>query len=55
MSREQALEEYEKRLRRSNQKLLFNLSEYTEDDVNSENVGQEEAMLKEFCDEHADC
>ena len=24
-----------------------------EDDVHNENVGQEEAMLKEFCDEHA--
>ena len=30
------------------------MSEYTEDDVDSENVGQEEAMLKEFCDEHAE-
>ena len=53
LSREQVLEESERELRLSNQKLLFKLSDYTEDDVDSENNGQEEEMLKEFRDEHA--
>ena len=29
------------------------MSEYTEDDVDNENVGQEEAILKKIYDEHA--
>ena len=39
MNRERVLEECEKKLKLSNQRLLFKLSEYTEDDVDNENVG----------------
>ena len=53
LSRKQALEECEKGLRRRNQKLVFKLSDYTKDDVDDENVGQEEERLREFNDQHA--
>ena len=51
LSRKQALEECEKGLRRRNQKLVFKLSDYTKDDVDDENVGQEEERLREFNDQ----
>ena len=52
LSREQVLEKCKKELNLSNQRLLFKLSEYTEDDVDNENVGQEEAQLRELYEDH---
>ena len=50
--RETHLREFEVTLKHNKERLLFKISDFTEDDLDSENVKQVEVMLKEIRDEH---
>ena len=50
--RETYLREFEVKLKHNKERLLFKISDFTEDDLDSENVKQVEVMLKEIGDEH---
>ena len=50
--RETYLREFEVKLKHNTERFLFKISDFTEDDLASENVKQVEVMLKEIRDEH---
>ena len=49
----QVVSEFERNLKHAKQKLLFRLTNFTEEDLDNDTVGDAEARLREFDDEYA--